>query len=176
MSKVGKVPIHIPSGCNISFSESVVNVSGPKGKLEIDFHKRIELKKEEDKLFVSKAGEESSNSYWGLYRSLIASMLEGVSKGFEKTLELRGVGYRGSVSGNILALSLGYSHEIFYSCPSEVEVKCSSPTVITISGCDKQKVSQVAAEIRALRKPEPYKGSGVRYKGEYVRSKEGKKK
>ncbi len=176
MSRIGLQPISIPAGVEVRISKNEVTVKGPKGELSSPLYDGITVVQEDNQLQLSCAnmGNKKLKSFFGLCRALIANNVTGVSKGFEKTLELRGVGYRAQAQGKKLNLSLGFSHPVEYELPEGVEAKVEQ-TKITLSGIDKQRVGQVAAEIRAFRPPEPYKGKGVRYVGEYVAMKEGKK-
>ncbi|MFA6098777.1 MAG: 50S ribosomal protein L6 [Patescibacteria group bacterium] len=175
MPRVGKKPISIPAGVEVNIQAQHVLVKGPKGTLEKDFHHRVIFVKKDSIITVdvSKPEEKRSRELWGLSRVLLANMIEGVTKGYEKKLEINGVGYRASVAGKKIVLILGYSHPIEFPIPEELEAKIEK-NVITISGMDKQMVGQIAAEIRDLRKPEPYKGKGIRYIDEVVRRKAGK--
>lgn len=178
MSRVGKLPVTIPSGVNVNLTPSEIVVKGGKGELKQKLVPDVKIEVKDGKVIVTPIDKNNkrSRAMWGTYRNVISSMVEGVSKGFTKRLEINGVGYRAAADKNVLSISLGFSHEIKYSIPQGIEIKCEKPTSIAITGFDKTLVGQVAAEIRALRKPEPYKGKGVRYEGEYVRHKEGKKK
>ncbi len=176
MSRVGKEPITIPNGVEIRIGDDSVTVKGAKGELSSPLFDGITVAQEGSTLTVSCADLETkkTKSFYGLARMLIANNVAGVSKGFEKKLELRGVGYRAQAQGKKLNLSLGFSHPVEYQLPDGIDAAVDQNT-ITVSGIDKQRVGQVAAEIRAFRPPEPYKGKGVRYVGEYVAMKEGKK-
>lgn len=179
MSRIGKQPVAVPAGIEVDLTEDVINVSGKLGKLSFPFNNKvvINFNKEERLITVSPKGTaKKDRAMWGLSRSLINNMVIGVSTGFTKTLEVNGVGYKASVAGNILTIYLGYSHDIKYIIPKEVEIKCPKPTQIDIFGYDKQLVGEVAALIRSLRKPEPYKGKGVKYSDEVIVRKVGKKK
>ena len=177
MSRIGKKLIDLPSGTEVSIVENGITIKGVKGELNADFPDSVKLEKSEDKVKVTPLGEsKSAIATWGMVRTLINNMVRGVSEGFSKVLEINGVGYRASIDGNLLTLQLGYSHDIKLAIPSDLEVKCTKPTEILISGIDKQRVGQFASEIRGLRKPEPYKGKGVKYQDEIIRRKEGKKK
>lgn len=179
MSRIGKNPISIPQGVTISQNGNRVSVKGKNGELQQDIHPDISLSIEEGQATLSRKDNSKENaSLHGLYRALIQNMVQGVTEGFKKELELVGVGYKASNQGNVLDLALGYSHNIIFEIPSELKVttetlKGQNPK-ITIEGIDKQLVGQVAAKIRSLRKPEPYKGKGVKYVGEYIRRKAGK--
>ena len=177
MSRIGKNDVTIPEGVNFSIEGKVLSVKGKLGELTEVITDAVEIIHKDSKVSVKPFNKDKNSlSQWGLVRSLINNMVIGVDKGFSKTLEVRGVGYRAAVDGDILNLQLGYSHDIKVAIPKEINVKCEKPTEILISGFSKQKVGQFAAEIRSLRKPEPYKGKGVRYSDEFVRQKEGKKK
>jgi len=178
MSRVAKSPVTIPSGVTVTISDDTVSVKGPKGALEQKLHPFVSLQQEENTILV-KPRNESEKAHWamaGTFRALVNNMVTGVSAGFQKKLQLIGVGYRAQVKGKALDLSLGFSHPVNYSVPEGISIETPSQTEIVVSGCDKQKVGQVAAEIRAYRPPEPYKGKGVRYADEYVVRKEAKKK
>ena len=176
MSRVGKAPITIPSGVEVTIGDGVVSVKGPKGELTQEVPGDITLREEDGTVVVERPDDTRQNrSLHGLVRALVANMVEGVTNEFTKELEIIGVGYR--VTGNTpstLELALGYSHPVNYAAPDGVTFEVPSPTAIVVRGIDKQQVGQVAAEIRQFRKPEPYKGKGVRYKGEYVIRKAGK--
>ena len=177
MSRVGKQPVNLPQGVDIDILNNTILVKGKKGELKNNFPDSVKVVKEDNKIIVSPINNsKSSVSAWGLMRTIINNMVIGVEEGFSKTLIVNGVGYRATVGEGILTLQLGYSHDIKLAIPSDLEVKCIKPTEISISGIDKQKVGQFASEVRALRKPEPYKGKGVRYSNEIIRRKEGKKK
>ena len=177
MSRVGKKLIDLPEGIDISLVHNGITIKGSKGELNANFPNTVKLEKEKDKVRVVPLNEsKSAKASWGMARTIINNMVTGVSKGFSKVLEINGVGYRASIEENILNLQLGYSHDIKLAIPKDLEVKCSKPTEIIVSGIDKQKVGQFASEIRKLRKPEPYKGKGIKYQEELIRRKEGKKK
>ena len=177
MSRVGKQPVNLPQGVDIDILNNTILVRGKKGELKNIFPDSLKVVKEDNKIIVSPINNsKSSVSAWGLMRTIINNMVIGVEEGFSKTLIVNGVGYRATVGEGILTLQLGYSHDIKLAIPNDLEVKCTKPTEISISGIDKQKVGQFASEVRALRKPEPYKGKGVRYSDEVIRRKEGKKK
>lgn len=174
MSRIGKLPIKVPNGVNVVINDSEIVVTGPKGELKQPTVPGITIKQEGDEVLVTRADDERQNrSKHGLMRSLISSMVLGVSEGFSKKLELHGVGYRVALSGSDLKLSLGLSHEAIYKVPQDITIGVEQNTV-TVTGISKQRVGQVAAEIRALKKPEPYKGKGIRYEGEYIIRKSGK--
>lgn len=174
MSRIGKQPITIPSGVTITVDKDYVSVSGPKGNLKQFTIPGITIKQEGEQVIVSRANDEAENrSRHGLMRSLVNNMVHGVSQGFEKKLELNGVGYRVALAGADLKFNIGFSHEVTYKLPEGVSAKVEQ-NVITISGIDKQQVGQAAAEIRSLKKPEPYKGKGIKYVGERIIRKSGK--
>ncbi len=177
MSRIAKNPISLPSGVDVNISAGEISVKGSKGNLQLTLHDFVAVEQEEGTLKV--APKEESKDHWamaGTFRALINNMVQGVSNGFEKKLALVGVGYRAQAQGQTLNLTLGFSHPVNYAVPDGVKVETPSQTEIVVSGCDKQKVGQVAAEIRAYRPPEPYKGKGVRYADEHVVRKEAKKK
>ena len=176
MSRIGKLPIKIPTTVDVTNNSSLLEVKGKFGTLERITPEMINVEQKDGTLIVSVKKEGRANkALHGLYRTLINNMVVGVEEGFTKTLEVNGVGYRAAIESDVLQLQLGYSHDIKVGIPKELTVKCTKPTEIVITGADKQKVGQFAAEIRALRKPEPYKGKGVRYLGEYVRKKKVRK-
>lgn len=175
MSRVGNKPIPVPSGVKVAMDNNIVKVEGPKAKLSKALPPLIELKIENDLVTLTRMEESNrARAMHGLARSLIASMVIGVTKGFKKDLEIIGVGYRAQVGGNKLTLSLGFSHPVEFLVPEGVKVSVTDNTKLTVEGADKQIVGQVAATIRKFRKPEPYKGKGIRYVGEYIAMKEGK--
>jgi large subunit ribosomal protein L6 len=176
VSRIGKIPIPVPKGVQVTITpEMRVSVKGPKGQLEIDTRRRVSVKMDDDKICVARPDDShASRAYHGLYQRLLSCMVKGVSEGFSKELEIQGVGYRATAEGKGLTLALGYSHPIHFPAPDGIALSAPEPTRIVVAGCDKAKVGQVAANIRALRKPEPYKGKGIRYKGEHVRRKVGK--
>jgi large subunit ribosomal protein L6 len=177
MSRIGKRPVTIPSGVTASVEGQTVKMKGPKGQLQFVVHDDVEVKL--DKNIVKVAPRVDTNRAIALYgtaRAQIANLVEGVTKGFEKKLEITGVGYRAAMQGKNLQLALGYSHDVVYPIPEGITVTVPKPTEITIVGSDPQRVGQVAAEIRSYRPPEPYKGKGVKYVGEFIFRKEGKKK
>ena len=177
MSRVGKNDVVVPEGVNFSIDGKIILVKGKLGELVENITDSVQVEYKDNKVSVRPINKDKTSiSQWGLMRTLINNMVIGVNSGFKKSLEVNGVGYRAATEGDILQLQLGYSHDIKVAIPKEISVKCAKPTEIVITGSNKQKVGQFAAEIRALRKPEPYKGKGVRYSGEYVRQKEGKKK
>jgi len=174
MSRVAQNPITLPKGVELSIKGSQVSVKGPKGSLSMQLHSSISLKRE-DGQYKIKWNSDKDLAMAGTFRTLVNNMVTGVSEGFVKKLQLVGVGYRAQVQGNSLNLALGYSHPVNYAAPDGVNIETPSQTEIIVSGCDKQKVGQAAAEIRAFRPPEPYKGKGVRYSDERVVRKEAKK-
>jgi large subunit ribosomal protein L6 len=175
MSRIGKKPIEIPDGVEIKLEGRKVSVKGPKGSLDFLFHQDVEVKMEGKEIQVGvKKITKQSKALWGLTRVLISNMIEGTTKGFEKQLELQGVGYRMAVSGKKLNMALGFSHPVEVDIPEGLEAKIEK-NILSVSGIDKQKVGQFAASIRSLKKVEPYKGKGFRYVGEIVRRKAGKK-
>lgn len=177
MSKIGKAPITIPAGVTAAIDGQTVKVKGPKGALEVNVVEEIDVKLENGAILFALRGETNRHkAMWGLSRTLVSNLVEGVTKGFEKKLEINGVGYRAAVQGKVLNLALGYSHDVIYPIPEGIQIVTPKPTEIVISGIDRQKVGQVAAEIREFRGPEPYKGKGVKYAGEFIFRKEGKKK
>lgn len=175
MSRVGKRYIPIPPGVEVSVEEGKISVRGPRGVLEMELSQGITVKVENGRVVVQRESDSLKHrSLHGLYRSLINNMVVGVSDGFSKTLEIRGVGYRATKGGNRLELSVGYSHPVVFEEPEGISFEVPSPTTVIVKGMDRQQVGNVAAKIRAVRKPEPYKGKGIRYLGEYVRHKVGK--
>ncbi|PIS00276.1 MAG: 50S ribosomal protein L6 [Chlamydiae bacterium CG10_big_fil_rev_8_21_14_0_10_35_9] len=172
MSRLGKKPIPLPKGVEVKLTADEIFVKGPKGQLQLKLMQGISVQQEENELKLSR--QDSNDAYHGLYRSLINNLVVGVSQGFEKRLSLVGVGFRAAVSGNKLDLQIGFSHPTSVEIPSDIQVKVDKGTTIILVGPDKQKLGQLAAQIRALRPPEPYKGKGIRYEGEYVRKKAGK--
>jgi len=177
MSRVGKKTVAIPSGVTASVEGQIVNVKGPKGALVVALHGDVAASVEGSQIKVDpRADTKRARAMWGTYRSLLANAMTGVTKGFERRLEINGVGYRASLQGKNLQVQLGYSHDIVYPIPEGITIAVPKPTEVVVTGIDDQKVGHVAAEIRAFRKPEPYKGKGVKYAGEYIFRKEGKKK
>ena len=177
MSRVGNKPVAIPSGVTAVVEGQTVKVKGPKGTLSLVLHNDVTAKVDNGEVKVDPRGDtKRARAMWGTYRSLIANVMEGVTKGFERRLEITGVGYRAALQGKNLQVQLGYSHDIVYPIPEGITIAVPKPTEIVITGVDGQKVGHVAAEIRAFRKPEPYKGKGVKYAGEYIFRKEGTKK
>ena len=177
MSRIAKQPIEVPKGVEIKIDGQTVSAKGPKGNEACTVHDNVGIEFDNGVLGVkAKSEEKSAVAMAGTMRSLLNNLVTGVSEGFEKKLELRGVGYRAQAKGNGITMQLGFSHDVNYPAPDGIKINVLKPTQIVVEGIDKQKVGQVAAEIRSFRKPEPYKGKGVRYVGEYVRQKEGKKK
>jgi large subunit ribosomal protein L6 len=177
MSRVGKNPIPIPSGTQVTLEGALLKAKGKLGELTITLHDDVEGAIEDNNLYIKPRGNsQRARSMWGTFRAQAANIIKGVSEGWTRNLEINGVGYRAAVQGKDLRLQLGYSHDVVFPIPDGIQVKCERPTHISISGHDKQKVGQVASEIRAWRPPEPYKGKGVKYEGEYIFRKEGKKK
>jgi large subunit ribosomal protein L6 len=177
MSRVGKRPVPVASGVTAQVQGQTVKVKGPKGQLEFVVHDDVEVKMDAGAITVAPRYEtKRSRSLYGTSRARIANLIEGVTKGFEKKLEITGVGYRAAIQGKNLQLALGYSHDVVYPIPEGITIAASKPTEITVTGSDIQRVGQVAAEIRSFRPPEPYKGKGVKYAGEFIFRKEGKKK
>ncbi len=175
MSRIGKKPIVIPDGVEVSVAKNQVTVKGPKGTLTRSFDKNMSIKLEENQVIVERPNDNRQNrALHGTTRSVIANMVEGVSKGFTKTLVLEGVGYRAQKKGKNLVLAVGYSHPVEIAPGEDLEIDVPSQTQIIVKGIDKEKVGELAANIRAVREPEPYKGKGIRYSGEYIRRKEGK--
>ncbi len=177
MSRVGKRPVELPEGITVNIAANEVTIKGKKGELNATFPETVKLQKNQDKITIAPQNEtKNAKSAWGMTRTIINNMVLGVSEGYTKNLEINGVGYRASIEGNILTLQLGYSHDIKLAIPNDLDVKCIKPTEISVNGINKQKVGQFASEIRMLRKPEPYKGKGIKYQDEFIRRKEGKKK
>ena len=177
MSRIGKVPVALPSGVSASVEGSVLSVKGPKGTLSMPMLDDISYGIEDGRIVVRPANEtKRARSFWGMQRSMVQNLVTGVSEGFTKVLEITGVGYRAAVQGKNLRLQLGYSHDVDFAIPEGITIATPDQTTVQISGIDKQQVGQVAAEIRRWRKPEPYKGKGIKYRGEYIFRKEGKKK
>ena len=177
MSRIGKKPVELPSGVTASVSGQTVEVKGPKGTRSFKGTDDVTFSVEGNVVTVEPRGKSKrARQQWGMSRTMVANLATGVSEGFKKELELSGVGYRAQMQGNVLKLSLGYSHDVNFEVPEGVTVTSAKPTEITVEGIDEQLVGQVAANIREWRKPEPYKGKGIKYKGEYIFRKEGKKK
>ena len=177
MSRIGKKPVTIPAGVTLTQSGQDIAVKGPKGELKFTLPAAVTGKLDGTEFTVSPVeGAKNATAMWGMARTMVSNLVEGVTNGFKKELELRGVGYRAQAKGDGITMQLGFSHDVNYPAPDGIKINVLKPTQIVVEGIDKQKVGQVAAEIRSFRKPEPYKGKGVRYVGEYVRQKEGKKK
>ena len=177
MPRIGKKPIEIPSGVEATLKEGTIEVKGALGSRHFDFSDKLNVDIADKSITViPKNSAKETRQLWGMSRSQIANIVQGVSTGFFKELEINGVGYRAAVQGKILKLSLGYSHDVDFNIPDNVKITCVKPTEIKVEGIDQQVVGEVAAKIRAWRAPEPYKGKGIRYKGEFIFAKEGKKK
>ncbi len=177
MSRIGKRPVPVPTGVTATVDGQMVKIKGPKGQLEIVLHDDVSVKLDSGALTVAPRSEtKRARSMYGTSRANLANIVTGVTKGFEKKLEINGVGYRAAVQGKVLQLSLGYSHDVNYAIPEGIAVVTPKPTEIVVTGIDRQRVGQVAAEIRDYRGPEPYKGKGVKYSDEFIFRKEGKKK
>jgi large subunit ribosomal protein L6 len=175
MSRIGKLPVNIPAGVTVKLDGNTVSVKGPKGELSRAIHPEMVLKLEGDVLTVARPSDEQMHkALHGLSRTLVANMVEGCSKGYAKQLEISGVGYKAEPKPFGLQLALGYSHQVIYKAPAGIKLSAPQPTQVLIEGADKEKVGQVASEIRALRPPEPYKGKGIKYAGEVIRRKAGK--
>ncbi len=177
MSRIGKKPVPLPSGVTASVSGQTIEVKGPKGARSFKATDDINVKLEDNAVHVTPRGtSKRARQQWGMSRTQVANLVTGVTTGFKKELEITGVGYRAFIQGKVLKLALGYSHDVDFDIPDSVTITSSKPTEITIEGMDQQIVGQVAANIREWRKPEPYKGKGIKYKGEFIFRKEGKKK
>ena len=177
MSRIGKKAVAIPAGVTATIADGTLTVKGPKGQLTLGLSEFIDYKVDGDEIQVKPANDtKTARSFWGMQRTLVSNLVEGVTDGFTKVLEITGVGYRAKAQGKTLNLQLGFSHDVNLTVPEGIEVKTPDQTTVEISGSDKQAVGQFAAEIRRWRKPEPYKGMGIKYRGEYVFRKEGKKK
>ena len=177
MSRIGKQPIELPSGVEAVINGQSIEVKGPKGSRTFTATDDVLIALNEKVISVKpRSLSKRARQQWGMSRTQVANLVMGVTEGFKKELEINGVGYRAAIQGNVLKLSLGYSHDVEFEIPSTVKITCAKPTEIMVEGIDQQVVGQVAANIRAWRKPEPYKGKGIRYKGEYIFAKEGKKK
>jgi large subunit ribosomal protein L6 len=177
MSRIGKRPVPLPSGVTATTEGQLLSVKGPKGTLSLQMREEISYDISEDGISVQPANEtKQARAFWGMQRTLVQNLVTGVSEGFTKVLEITGVGYRATAQGKSLRLQLGYSHDVNVDVPEGIEIKTPDNTTVEVSGIDRQKVGQVAAEIRRWRKPEPYKGKGIKYRGEYIFRKEGKKK
>ncbi len=177
MSRVGKNPVEVPSGVEVSIAGKVIAAKGKLGALQYETTDDVNVSLEDGKIKVTPVNQsKKARSMWGTARSRVQNLVVGVSDGFKKELVISGVGYRALVQGRDLVLQLGFSHDVIYPIPEGIEIKCEKPTLVSVSGMDKQRVGQVAAEIRNFRKPEPYKGKGVKYADETIVRKEGKKK
>ena len=177
MSRIGKKAVPVPAGVTISVNGQSVAVKGPKGELKEVLNEQVLVKMQEDGVKVDPVNQSKlARSSWGMSRTLVANMVKGVTEGYSKSLEISGVGYRAALQGKVLQLNLGYSHDVNFAVPDGIEIKVPKPTEIVVSGINKQRVGQVAAEIREWRGPEPYKGKGIKYAGETIFRKEGKKK
>jgi large subunit ribosomal protein L6 len=177
MSRIGKKAVPVPSGVTANIEGQTVKVKGPKGTLQVVLPDDVTVKMESGAVKVDPRNEtKRARSMWGTSRTLVNNLITGVTKGFERKLEITGVGYRAALQGKNLQIALGYSHDVIYPIPAGIAITTPKPTEIIVAGIDKQKVGQVAAEIRAFRPPEPYKGKGVKYEGEFIFRKEGKKK
>ena len=177
MSRIGKKPVPVPAGVTASTDGGLLSVKGPKGTLSLPMAQEVTYAVEDGQISVAPANDSKrARSFWGMQRSLVENLVTGVTQGFTKTLEITGVGYRAAAQGKNLRLQLGYSHDVNLPVPDGLEVKTPDQTTVEISGIDRQKVGQFAAEIRRWRKPEPYKGKGIKYRGEFIFRKEGKKK
>ncbi|MBO6816712.1 MAG: 50S ribosomal protein L6 [Rhizobiaceae bacterium] len=177
MSRIGKKPVAVPEGVTATVEGQTVTAKGPKGELQFVVNDEVLVKMEDGQVSVDPRDDTKlARSRWGLSRTMVSNIMEGVKNGFEKKLEINGVGYRAAMQGANVQLSLGFSHEVIYEAPEGISIACPKPTEIVVSGIDKQKVGQVAAEIRSYRPPEPYKGKGIKYADEMIFRKEGKKK
>ena len=177
MSRIGKKPVAIPSGVSAVIADGVLTVKGPKGTLTLNMRDEISYVVDDATILVKPANDtKQARAFWGMQRTLVENLITGVTQGYTKVLEITGVGYRANSQGKNLKLQLGYSHDVDFPVPEGIEIKTPDNTTVEISGIDKQQVGQVAAEIRRWRKPEPYKGKGIKYRGEYIFRKEGKKK
>ena len=177
MSRIGKKPVAVPAGVTAAIEGGTLTVKGPKGTLTMGLVDEVSYAVEDGSISVRPANEtKRARSFWGMQRTLVQNLITGVTEGYSKTLQITGVGYRANVQGKNLKLQLGYSHDVDFAIPEGITIATPDQTTVQISGIDKQKVGQVAAEIRRWRKPEPYKGKGIKYAGEYIFRKEGKKK
>jgi large subunit ribosomal protein L6 len=177
MSRIGKKPVTVPAGVTATVEGGQISVKGPKGTLTMPLREEISYSVVGDTVVVKPANAtKSARAFWGMQRTMVENLITGVTEGFTKTLEITGVGYRAASQGKVLKLQLGYSHDVNYAIPEGITIATPDQTTVHITGIDKQKVGQVAAEIRRWRKPEPYKGKGIKYRGEYIFRKEGKKK
>jgi len=177
MSRIGKKPVSIPANVTATIDGGQISVKGPKGTLSMPLFEDISYTLEDGAIAVKPANDtKRARAFWGMQRTMVQNLVTGVTEGFSKVLEITGVGYRAASQGKVLNLQLGYSHHVNFPIPEGIEIKTPDQTTVEISGIDKQKVGQVAAEIRRWRKPEPYKGKGIKYRGEFIFRKEGKKK
>jgi len=177
MSRIGKKPVSLPTGVTAAVSDGTVSVKGPKGEMKLRLVSEIEAAVKDGAIAITtREDTDRARAMWGMQRTLVNNLVLGVTKGFSERLEISGVGYRAAVQGKTLNLQVGLSHDVNYPIPAGIQIVCEKPTIISITGSDKQLVGQVAAEIRSYRPPEPYKGKGVRYSSERIRRKEGKKK
>ena len=177
MSRIGKVPVAIPSGVTAAIDNGQLSVKGPKGTLTLGLSELVSYTLDEGSISIAPANDgKPARSHWGMQRTLVSNLVQGVTEGFTKVLEITGVGYRAAAQGRKLSMKLGYSHDVDIAVPEGLEVKTPDANTVEISGIDRQQVGQVAAEIRRWRKPEPYKGKGIKYRGEYIFRKEGEKK
>ncbi len=177
MSRIGKKPVAVPQGVTVDLGGDTLSVKGPKGQLAMSIVDEVNISYANDEIQVAPKNQgKRARAMWGMQRTLVDNLVTGVTEGFTRELEINGVGFRAAVRGKELNLQLGYSHDINFPIPEGIEVKCPEQTKVVVSGIDKQQVGQVAAKIREFRKPEPYKGKGVKYAGEYIFRKEGKKK
>jgi large subunit ribosomal protein L6 len=177
MSRVGKYPVEIPAGVQVAIAGSVLTAKGKLGELKIDLTDKVETTVEGNHVVVKpRTGDQQARMMWGTTRALVANMVKGVSVGYSKSMEITGTGFRAAVQGKDLVINLGFSHDVVFPIPPGIKISCERPTAIKVEGVDKRQVGQVAAEIRAYRPPEPYKGKGVKYDSETIRRKEGKKK
>lgn len=177
MSRIGKKPVPLPKGVTAKVEAGTVSVKGPKGELKLRLVPEVDAAVSDGEVAISpREQSDRARAMWGMQRTLLNNIVRGVTEGFTEKLEISGVGYRAAVQGKNLQLQLGFSHDVLHPIPAGIQIVCEKPTMITITGIDKQLVGQVASEIRSYRKPEPYKGKGVRYAGERIRRKEGKKK
>lgn len=177
MSRVGKHPVSLPSGVTAEVKDGSISVKGKLGTLSLPLTSDVDVKVADNKVTVTPVAKTiKARMMWGTTRNNVANMVKGVSEGFKQSLEIEGVGFRAAMQGKDLVMQLGFSHEVRFTAPAGIEIKAEKPTLLTITGFDRQKVGQVAAEIRSMKKPEPYKGKGIKYAGERIRRKEGKKK
>ena len=177
MSRVGKYPVEIPAGVHVALAGSLLTVKGKLGELSLNLTDKVDTTVEGGKVVIApRGGSTPARMMWGTTRALVASMVKGVSTGYSKQMEITGTGYRAAVNGDTLVMNLGFSHDVNYKIPQGIKITCEKPTAIKVEGVDKRLVGQVCAEIRTWRPPEPYKGKGVKFEGEQIRRKEGKKK